>query len=183
VFIVRWFWQPNSWRDVDLFRGKAAVTKEMITGRTPPSPALPPDPPLVAVVDDDESFLRSVGRLLRSAGYRVAMFSSAAECLASFPASQARCLILDVHMPRMTGLELLETLAARGACVPAIFVTAHDTPQTRERAHRAGSFGLLLKPFDKLALLSAIEEAIRCQSPDFISPLSSITPPRPSASL
>lgn len=120
------------------------------------------DRPLIAVVDDDASFLRSVGRLLRAVGYRVEMFHSASEFLASPPAAPPQCLVLDVHMPDMTGLELYDKLTAQGSCLPVIFVTAYDTPQTRERAHQAGSFGLLLKPFDQEVLLRAIGEVVGC---------------------
>ena len=66
----------------------------------------------------------------------------------------------------MTGLQLQEQLTAQGYGVPAIFVTAFDTPQTREHVRRTGAFGLILKPFDKQALLQAIQEAIRCRSED-----------------
>ncbi len=114
----------------------------------------------IAVVDDDASFLRSVGRLLRSAGYGVEMFGSAREFLATLPSGQPQCLVLDVHMPEMTGLQLQENLAAQGCQVPIIFMTAYDTPQTREHASRPGSMGLLLKPFDKQSLLDAIQAAL-----------------------
>ena len=122
--------------------------------------------PLIAVVDDDRSVVKSLARMLRSAGYAVETFGSAREFLASLPASPPQCLVLDVHMPEMSGLELQDRLAAEESCVPVILMTAHDTPQTRERAHRAGSFGLLLKPFANEALLRAIREAVRCQSQD-----------------
>lgn len=114
----------------------------------------------IAVVDDDASFLRSVGRLLRSAGYGVEMFGSAREFLATLPSGQPQFLVLDVHMPEMTGLQLQENLAAQGCQVPIIFMTAYDTPQTREHAGRPGSMGLLLKPFDKQSLLDAIQAAL-----------------------
>jgi len=122
-----------------------------------------PDRPLIAVVDDDASFLRSVGRLLRSVGYVVETFGSARQFLSSLPASPPRCLVLDVHMPEMTGPQLQEYLAAQGYCVPAIFVTAYDTLQTREHARRVGAVGFLLKPFDKQGLLQAIQVAIEHQ--------------------
>jgi FixJ family two-component response regulator len=124
----------------------------------------PPVGTLVSVVDDDASFLRSLGRLLRSAGYTVQTFSSARQFLSSVKTCLPQCLVLDVHMPEMTGLQLQENLESQGLCVPVIFVTAYDTPQTREHARRAGSFGLLLKPFDKDALLRAIQEAVQCQT-------------------
>jgi two-component system, LuxR family, response regulator FixJ len=118
--------------------------------------------PLIGIVDDDASFLRSVSRLLCSDGYNVETYSSACEALAFLPAHMPRCLVLDVHMPEMTGFELQERLAEKNLCAPVVFVTAHDTPQTRARANRLGSFGLLLKPFDKEALLRAVKEAAFC---------------------
>jgi len=120
----------------------------------------PPTRPHIAVVDDDASFLRSVGRLLRIAGYAVETFGSARQFLSSLPASLPQCLVLDVHMPEMTGLQLQGRLADQGYCMPVIFVTAYDTPQTRAHARQAGAFGLLLKPFDKETLLQAIQVAL-----------------------
>jgi FixJ family two-component response regulator len=122
--------------------------------------------PLIAVVDDDRSVVKSLARTLRSAGYAVETFGSAREFLASLPASPPQCLVLDVHMPEMSGLELQDRLAAQEYCVPVILMTGNDTPQTRERAHRAGSFGLFMKPFANEALLRAIREALSCQSQD-----------------
>ena len=125
--------------------------------------------PLIAVVDDDRSVVKSLARMLRVAGYAVETFGSAGEFLASLPAAPPQCLVLDVHMPEMSGLELQDRLAAQESCVPVIFMTAHDTPQTRERIHSAGSFGLLLKPFANEALLGAIREALNCQSHDAVA--------------
>jgi FixJ family two-component response regulator len=120
--------------------------------------------PLIAVVDDDRSVVKSLARMLRLAGYDVETFGSAGEFLASLPASPPQCLVLDVHMPEMSGLELQDRLAAQESCLPLIFMTAYDTPQTRASIHRAGSFGLLLKPFANAALLSAIREALSFHS-------------------
>ena len=119
--------------------------------------------PLIAVVDDDRSVVKSLARMLRSAGYAVETFGSAREFLASLPVSPPQCVVLDVHMPDMSGLELQDRLEAQKSCVPVILMTAHDTPQTRERAHRAGSFGLLMKPFANEALLRAIQVTLSCQ--------------------
>jgi FixJ family two-component response regulator len=116
---------------------------------------------LIAIVDDDASFLRSMGRLLKSAGYGVAVFGSAGAFLSALDELSPCCLVLDVHMPELTGLQLQDRLEAQGSRVPIIFVTAYDTPQTRERARRVGSFGLLLKPFPQDALLQAINQAIQ----------------------
>lgn len=120
--------------------------------------------PRVAVVDDDASFLRSVGRLLRSAGYPVETFASGRELLAALPAGAPECLVLDVHMPEMTGLELHDRLRAEGYCFPVVFVTAYETSQTLQYARQAGSI-LLLKPFDKKTLLLAVNNAVGARSP------------------
>lgn len=132
-----------------------------MSAQTPQTQPGASDPPLVAVVDDDASCLRSVGRLLRASGYRVELFGSAPEFLASLGATTPQCLVLDVQMPEMPGLQLHDRLVAQGSSVPIVFVTACDTPQTRAHAHRPGIFGLLLKPFDKEALLSAVREAVK----------------------
>jgi len=112
------------------------------------------------VVDDDGPFLRSVGRLLRSSGHHVRTFGSGQEYLADSEATRCGCLVVDVHMPGMSGLDLYDRVSALGVRVPVIFMTAHDTPETRARARLAGSFALLLKPFDKGLLFKAIEEAL-----------------------
>ena len=116
--------------------------------------------PLIAVVDDDPSVIKSLTRALRQAGYEVAPFCSAQDFLGAVSNLLPRCLVLDVHMPEMTGFELQDRLAAQGFCAPVIFVTAYDTPQTRARAHQAGGFGLFAKPFDPQALFQAIAKAV-----------------------
>ncbi len=116
--------------------------------------------PLIAVVDDDPSVVKSLARALRLAGYEVATFGSAQAFLGAGSPLLPQCLVLDVHMPEMTGFELQDRLTAQGCCVPIIFVTAQDTPQTQTRARQAGSFGFFVKPFDPQALLGAIGEAV-----------------------
>jgi FixJ family two-component response regulator len=115
--------------------------------------------PCVAVVDDDESLLRSLGRLLRSAGYKVETFGSGQEFLDRLPDHRPGCLVLDVHMAGMTGIELHDRLRAEGADVPVVLITAYETPQSRQHAQQA-STKLLLKPFDKHSLLLAINDAV-----------------------
>jgi FixJ family two-component response regulator len=122
--------------------------------------------PFIAVVDDDPSVVKSLVRALRLDGYEVATFGSGRDFLRAVSTSLPRCLVLDVHMPEMNGFELQDQLAAQGVCVPIIFVTAHDTPQTRARAHHTGSFGFFLKPFDPKALFKAIGQAMSCQPHD-----------------
>jgi len=122
--------------------------------------------PLIAVVDDDQSVVKSLARALRAAGFEVGAFGSAREFLGSLPTSLPHCLVLDVHMPEMNGLELQSRLRELGHRVPILFITAHDTPQTRAAATRNGALGLLLKPFDKAALLLAIRKALQCRPGD-----------------
>ena len=117
--------------------------------------------PRIAVVDDDESVVKALARLLRSAGYAACTFGSAQEFLGSIATSLPQCLVLDVQMPGMNGFELQSRLKDLGhGQLPVIFITAHDTPQMRASARQSGTFALLLKPFEDTALLAAIDEAI-----------------------
>ena len=115
---------------------------------------------LIAVVDDDVSFLCLVGGRLRSAGYLVASFASARELLAAWPSFSPQYLVLDVHMPDTTAVASRDWRRAQGCDLPVILVTSLDPPKAREHAQRAGSYGLLLKPLDKLSLMSAINRAV-----------------------
>jgi two-component system response regulator FixJ len=110
----------------------------------------------VAVVDDDTSMLRALARLVQTAGYAVKTYASATEFLDDCMASAIHCLIVDVQMPEMDGFELSAALAQRGVCFPMLFITAHDSPSTREKAAAAHAQGFLVKPFDPKQLLGAI---------------------------
>jgi len=115
----------------------------------------------VYVIDDDASIRRALKRLLKSAGYHAATFESA-EAFMNCPSTGGEgCLLLDILLPGMTGLELQENLAARGAKVPVIFMTAHDNPQWQERVEKAGALAYLRKPFDEHALLDAVDRSRR----------------------
>lgn len=136
----------------------ATAAAKNALGATEDIPAL-----RVAVVDDDPSFQRSVGRLLRLAGFSVETFDSGQDFLASLATQTPECLVLDVHMPGMSGLELHAHLVQLGSPIPVIFVTAYETPQTLQYAHQSGST-LLLKPVTPPSLLlQAIRTAV--QSP------------------
>lgn len=111
----------------------------------------------VYVVDDDASIRRALERLLRSAGYYALTFASGEEFLQSTVAPGKGCLILDIRLPGMTGLELQEELASRGAMNPVIFMTAHDNPQWQEKAYKVGAIAYLRKPFREQSLLDAVE--------------------------
>jgi FixJ family two-component response regulator len=113
--------------------------------------------PMIAIVDDDPSVRRALGRLIRSAGYAVEAFASAGEFLDAAPVGRTTCLILDLRLEGMTGFELQGRLAADGAHIPIIVITAHDDAATRERAQHAGAAAYLPKPFDPAALLDAIQ--------------------------
>ena len=112
--------------------------------------------PMVCVIDDDDSLLRALRRLLDATGFRVETFSSAEQFLASDHRGRADCLILDVHLGGLSGLDLQERLARSGVNTPVVIITAHDDPLTRERARRAGAIEYLRKPFDDESLIDAI---------------------------
>lgn len=119
------------------------------------------DEATVFVVDDDESVLKALGRLLRSAGFDVELFGSAEEFLQQVPQGDPGCLVLDVHMPDLNGLELQIQLSDRGIQLPIIFITGQGDIPMSVRAMKAGAVDFLPKPFDNDALLTAIESAIK----------------------
>jgi len=116
---------------------------------------------LISVVDDDESIRDSTRTLLRSVGHRVATFPSAETFLESDALAKTECLILDIRMPGMNGLELQRRLRTSGVGVPIVFVTAHDDQPNRHQAMVGGATGFLCKPFDASVLLTAVETALK----------------------
>jgi FixJ family two-component response regulator len=116
--------------------------------------------PLVSVVDDDESVRESLPDLLTDFGFSVHAFSSAQEFLTSDSLGQTKCLILDVVMPGMTGLDLQQELSRGGHEIPVIFITAQKDAAIRERAFRQGAVEFLYKPFSDTALLDALSVAV-----------------------
>jgi len=120
----------------------------------------------VHIVDDDVSIRKALARLLRSQGYMVEAFASAEEFLESGVAAQTNCLILDMRMTGMSGLELQEKLLARGLKVHIIFITAHDDPQSYEQAVKNGAMDFLRKPFDQSSLLHAVKSVFRGERPE-----------------
>jgi FixJ family two-component response regulator len=117
-------------------------------------------PPVVFVVDDEPSVRKSLRRLLASAGYAVEAFASAREFLAREPHDGPCCLVLDVRMPALTGLELQEALAAAGRRMSIVFVTGHVDVAMSVKAMKGGAVDLLTKPFDARDLLTAIQRAL-----------------------
>ena len=120
-------------------------------------------PQTVFVVDDDDAVRDSLRLLLKSAGIPAEAFGSAQEFLAVYDAAQPGCLVLDVRMPGMSGLELQEELNARGAMLPIIFITGHgDVPMAVEAMQR-GAMDFLQKPFRDQDLLDAVQQGLaRC---------------------
>ena len=121
----------------------------------------PTDRPLVAIVDDDELFRRSVERLVRSAGFNVATFGSAEDFLDSADLDRVTCAILDMRLPGMNGLDLMQRLIARPTPMPIVFVSAHEEAAMRAMALRAGALAFLKKPFDNSTLLDALNRSSR----------------------
>jgi FixJ family two-component response regulator len=116
--------------------------------------------PAIAVIDDDASVRRALQRLLQSASFTVETFATAREFLDADYWAQTACLVLDIHLPGMSGFELAEYLAVSGVPIPIVFITALDDVSTCERASRAGAVGYLRKPFDQGTLIEAISRAI-----------------------
>jgi FixJ family two-component response regulator len=112
--------------------------------------------PLISVVDDDDSVRESLQGLIRSVGFAVQVFASAEEFLGSDHLRDTHCLILDVRMPGMNGLELQRHLAATRCAIPVIFITAHRNETARMQALKNGAVDYLCKPFSEEALLNAI---------------------------
>jgi len=119
-----------------------------------------PRVPLIAIVDDDDSLRNSLDNLLRSVGFRAQGFSSAEAFLHANQAPETACLILDVRLPGMNGLDLQRQMGAANWRIPIIFVTAYADDDVRVRALEAGAVDFLYKPCREEDLLKAIEAAL-----------------------
>jgi FixJ family two-component response regulator len=118
-------------------------------------------PPLISIVDDDDSLRNSLNNLIRSVGFAVQGFSSAEAFLNSNHLDDTACLILDVRMPGMSGLDLQRQLMAADCQIPIVFITSHGDDDARSRALAAGAVEFLYKPFREEALLNAIHTALK----------------------
>jgi FixJ family two-component response regulator len=118
---------------------------------------------IVMIVDDDESVRRAARRLIKSYGFAVEAFASADDFLASGRLSETACLVLDVQMPGLNGLELQSRLIAGGHQVPIIFITAFNDENARAQALKAGALGYMVKPIEEADLLNAINLALQRQ--------------------
>jgi FixJ family two-component response regulator len=115
---------------------------------------------LIAIVDDDDSMRDALGGLLKAVGYPARAFASAEEFLMSGQQRQTSCLIADIRMPGMSGLELQAQLNVERCRIPIIFITAHGDAKMRLQALRAGAVEFLSKPFDEEVLLESVRAAL-----------------------
>jgi FixJ family two-component response regulator len=120
-----------------------------------------PEIPLISIVDDDESVREALKNLIESVGFRTEVFSSGEDFLNSDHFGDTDCLIVDVRMPGMSGLELQERLNAVHSLIPLIFISAHADEEARARALQAGAVDFLQKPFSEDPLLRAIEVSLK----------------------
>jgi FixJ family two-component response regulator len=116
--------------------------------------------PYVAIVDDDDSVRKSLARLLLANAFKIETFGSAPDFLASAGTNPPDCVLLDLHMPEMSGLDLLMHLQRTHASFPTIVVTAHNEPGLRQRCASAGASAFLVKPLNAPLLLEAIKTAV-----------------------
>jgi FixJ family two-component response regulator len=121
---------------------------------------MPGTPQTVVTIDDDESVRKALCRLLRSAGLNTLGFATAEEFLHTDSPAAPDCLILDVHLPGLSGLELQTRLRAEGWIVPIVFITAYEDPSARAQALREGAIAFFYKPLEEKALLEAVERAL-----------------------
>lgn len=118
------------------------------------------DTPIVSIIDDDASVRQATDGLVRSLGYRVATFESAEDFLSSDLVGDTSCLITDVQMPGLSGVELQSLLNARGSRVPIIFITAFPEERIRRSVLAAGAIGFLSKPFNEARLIEHLQTAL-----------------------
>jgi FixJ family two-component response regulator len=124
---------------------------------------------MIAIVDDDRSVREAAKKLIGSLGYATATFASAEEFLESGHLRDTACLITDVQMPGMSGVDLHDHLTANGHSTPVIFVTAYPEKSVRARVLDAGAFGFLSKPFSEESLIECLDRALehyRSRSPE-----------------
>jgi FixJ family two-component response regulator len=115
---------------------------------------------IVTIVDDDASVRRALGRLLRSAGFAIAVFASAEEFLASGDPRTAACLVFDIQRNGISGWELLTRVRAAGVHTPVLLVTSHDDPRTRDQVAQSGATAYLRKPLDPATLLRTVRAVL-----------------------
>ena len=120
--------------------------------------------PSVAIVDDEEGIRKALSRLLRASGLEAESYANGQEFLDAAAEHRPDCVVLDLHMPGMSGLQVLRKLKAAGQRLSIVVITAHDEPETRERCIDAGACAYLRKPLEDRLLLNAISAAMRSHS-------------------
>ena len=140
-------------------RFQSAALSHCLVMKSPPGNGAT-ERPLLSVVDDDEMLRESLPELLRELGFAARAFSSGQEFLSSDYVDQTKCLILDVAMPGMSGLDLQDELKRREQAIPIIFITGQKDEDLRKRAFRQGAVKFLYKPFSDSALLDAVNAAL-----------------------
>lgn len=118
------------------------------------------DAPIVAVIDDDRAIRTALSSLLRSAGYRVCLFENAEAFLDAREIATAHCIVTDIQMPGLSGLDFIEQLNENGSSIPVLVITAFPEAPIRMRAERLGVAAFLSKPFDAATILRSIESAL-----------------------
>jgi FixJ family two-component response regulator len=113
----------------------------------------------IAIVDDDASVRKALARLLSASSFDIETYGSARDFLASLKTSKPDCLVVDLHMPELTGFDLQRQLARSGVQIPTIVITAYNEPGLRERCQSAGAAAFLLKPLDGSTLIGVINAA------------------------
>ena len=126
--------------------------------------------PVISIVDDDESVRQATKRLVRSLGYTAATFRSAEEFLGSAQLTTTACLITDVQMPGLNGVELHDQLIAEGHNMPVVFISAYPDQKVERRVLQNGAIGYLRKPFAESRLIDCIDEALKHHSSGNIEP-------------
>jgi FixJ family two-component response regulator len=119
---------------------------------------------MISIIDDDPFVRTATDGLVRSLGYRAATFASAEDYLQSDRINDTTCVITDVQMPGLSGVELQSLLIARGNCTPIIFITAFPEEKVRRRVLEAGAIGFLSKPFDDEHLIEHLQTALRSRN-------------------
>ncbi len=117
--------------------------------------------PSVAIVDDEEGIRKALGRLLRASGIETQGYATGQEFLSAAEEHRPDCVVLDLHMPGMSGLQVLRRLKTMGQPWRVVVITAHDEPETREQCLNAGACAYLRKPLEDRLLLNAISAAMR----------------------
>src|SRR5271155_1656151 len=130
------------------------------TNRLPRLLAMPQTTPTVVVVDDDVSIRESLELLIQNEGWQAALFESAQEFLARLPAVAPSCLILDINLPDLSGLDIQQRISDEKSSIPIIFITGYGDVPTSVRAMKAGAAEFLTKPLDDKILIEAIRDAV-----------------------